>query len=127
MIKGLLTIISLGFCFQANAQDTSSTDLSKMLKEQLQKEDQNKTEYVKATFKTTRLVNGHSVETTAPGVMDVKISHRFGTIAGATGGAYNFFGLDNATMRMGFDFGLNNRLMIGFGRSTFEKTFDGFL
>jgi Membrane bound beta barrel domain (DUF5777) len=111
------------------AQDTTiiskkdSADISRLLDEQLKTEDKNKTEYIYATFKTTRLINGHSVETTARGVMDLKVSHRFGTL---NKGAYEFFGLDNATMRIGFDFGLTNTLMAGIGRSTFEKTFDAF-
>ena len=33
----------------------------------------------------------------------LRSSHRFGTL---NGGAYEFFGLDNATMRLGFDYGL---------------------
>jgi hypothetical protein len=106
------------------AQDT--TDISKMLEDELKANDVNKTSYVTSTFKTTRLIDGHSVENTAAGVLDVKISHRFGTIGGSNGGAYNFFGLDNATMRLGFDYGLTNTLMVGVGRSTSLKTFDAF-
>ena len=121
-----LLIIAAGFfiAFSSFAQD--STDISKMLEDELKANDVNKTVYTTATFKTTRLIDGHSVETTAPGVLDVKISHRFGTIGGANGGAYNFFGLDNATMRLGFDYGLTHTLMIGIGRSTSFKTFDAF-
>ena len=125
MVKKFLVIIA-GF-FVANisfAQDT--TDISKMLEDELKATDLNKTSYTTATFKTTRLIDGHSIENTAPGVLDVKISHRFGTIGGANGGAYNFFGLDNATMRLGFDYGLTHNLMIGIGRSTSLKTYDAF-
>jgi hypothetical protein len=103
------------------AQDT--TDLMAQLEQQLSKEEKNETEYATATFKTTRLINGHSVENVGKGVMDVKISHRFGTV---NGGGYELFGLDNATMRMGFDYGVNRWLMVGIGRSTFEKTYDAF-
>src|SRR6478672_9182983 len=103
------------------AQDT--TDLMGQLEKEANAKEGPKTEYTTATFKTTRLINGHTVEQTGKGVMDVKISHRFGKI---NGGAYEFFGLDNATMRMGLDFGLLNWLMVGIGRSTFEKTLDGF-
>lgn len=125
MVKKFLVIIA-GF-FVANisfAQDT--TDISKMLEDELKASDLNKTSYTTAAFKTTRLIDGHSIENTAPGVLDVKISHRFGTIGGANGGAYNFFGLDNATMRLGFDYGLTHNLMIGIGRSTSLKTYDAF-
>lgn len=102
-------------------QDTS--DISKLLENELKTEDKNKTDYVTATFKTTRLITGHSVENTAKGVMDLKVSHRFGEL---NGGAYQFFGLDDARMRLGFDFGITNTLMVGIGRSTLDKTFDAF-
>lgn len=99
-------------------------DLNQMLEDEQKKEEKGKVKYVEATFKTSRLINGHSIENTQKGVMDLKISHRFGTI---NGGAYEFFGLDNASMRLGFDFGVTTRLMLGFGRSTFEKQYDAFL
>jgi hypothetical protein len=82
------------------------------------------TNYATATFKTTRLINAHSVEQLAGGVMDVKISHRFGTL---NSGAYELFGLDNASIRIGADYGVTNWLMIGLGRSSFEKQYDGFM
>lgn len=79
---------------------------------------------VKAGFKTTRVINAQSFENTAAGVLDVKISHRFGFI---NTGAYELFGLDNATVRIGADYGLSDRLMVGIGRNSFQKTFDGFV
>ncbi len=114
-------VITLFIAGGSFAQDTS--DISKMLENELKADEKNQTEYTTATFKSTRLINGHTVENTAKGVMDLKVSHRFGTL---NKGAYEFFGLDNATMRLGFDFGLTNNLMVGIGRSTFEKTFDAF-
>jgi hypothetical protein len=109
----LLTLMSLS----SMAQD----DLMKMLEDET--ETVKKKDYTTATFKTTRLINGHSVENVAPGVLDFRISHRFGFLSS---GAYELFGLDNATMRMGFDYGLSKRWMIGVGRSTYQKQFDGF-
>jgi len=82
-----------------------------------------KKDFTTATFKTTRLINGHSAENVAPGVLDFRISHRFGFLSS---GAYELFGLDQASMRMGFDYGLTKRWMIGVGRSTYQKQFDGF-
>ena len=56
--------------------------------------------------------------------MDMRILHRFGNV---NKGAYEFFGLDNATMRLGFDFGITKNLMFGIGRSTNKKELDGFI
>ena len=81
-------------------------------------------EYVDYAFKSSRVVMSHSMELIRPGVMDLRIMHRFGNI---NKGIYELFGLDNATMRMGFDFGLNKNLMAGIGRSTNKKELDGFI
>jgi hypothetical protein len=91
--------------------DTSSTISSKV------------TDITTGTFKSTRIVNGQSIENVGAGVLDFKILHRFGAI---NQGGYNFFGLDQATMRLGLDYGINSKLMIGIGRSTFEKQYDAF-
>jgi hypothetical protein len=87
-------------------------------------EDKPKREHVEYAFKSSRVIMSHSLEIIRPGVMDLRILHRFGNI---NGGAYEFFGLDNATMRMGFDFGLTKNLMTGIGRSTNKKELDGFV
>ncbi|MBK8705915.1 MAG: hypothetical protein IPN33_21750 [Saprospiraceae bacterium] len=86
--------------------------------------DEETTNYATASFKTNRVINLHSLENTAAGVFDFKISHRFGTL---NQGAYDIFGLDQATIRLGGDFGITNRLMVGYGRSTYEKTYDGYV
>ncbi len=87
-------------------------------------EDEPGTEYTYATFKTTRIVSGHSVENPANGVLLFMISHRFGKL---NSGAYDLFGLDQATIRLGFEYGINDWLSAGFGRSSYQKTYDGFL
>lgn len=76
------------------------------------------------TFRGTRVVNGHSVETNDKGEMTFVISHRFGYVSE---GAYQMFGLDQANMRLGLEYGITNRLMAGWGRSSFQKTIDGFV
>lgn len=86
-------------------------------------EEEKTTEYATAAFKTNRVVNGHSIENTAKGVMDVKISHRFSPISE---GFYDIFGLDGATIRIGVDYGITDKLMVGFGRNSYEKIYDGF-
>lgn len=80
------------------------------------------TEYVTATFKSTRIVSGHSIERMPEGQLDFRISHRFGEV---NTGAYNLWGIDQANIHFGFDYGVTNWLMIGVGRGTYEKTYDG--
>lgn len=86
-------------------------------------EDEPVTEYIDASFKTNRVINLHSLENTAAGVLDLKFSHRFNTI---DGGFYDIFGLDGATIRIGADYGVTSWLQVGLGRSTLEKTYDGY-
>jgi len=62
------------------------------------------------------------MEFLAPGTMDFRILHRFGALNQGN----NFAGLDQASMRLGFDFGITRYLQAGFGRSTFKKEFDGY-
>jgi hypothetical protein len=81
-------------------------------------------EYVMATFKSTRVVNSQSVETLGRHVLDFRIMHRFGTL---NNGLYQLFGLDNASMRLSFEYGITKRFMVGLGRTTLGKTYDGFL
>ncbi|PHI18816.1 hypothetical protein CEQ90_15810 [Lewinellaceae bacterium SD302] len=80
-------------------------------------------ELAEAAFKTNRVINLHSIENTAAGVLDFKIGHRFGFLSG---GFSELFGLDDASIRLGFDYGLTNRLQIGIGRSGFRKTYDAY-
>ncbi|OUJ75318.1 hypothetical protein BXP70_04690 [Hymenobacter crusticola] len=108
----------LSVSVSAHAQD----DLLKTLETQVT--DSARAEYVQATFKGTRIINGQSVETPGAGTMVFLISHRFGML---NSGAYNFFGLDQATIRLGLEYGINDRLTVGVGRSSLEKTYDGFL
>ncbi|MBX9780174.1 MAG: hypothetical protein K2X26_07490 [Chitinophagaceae bacterium] len=82
------------------------------------------TDITTAIFKTTRIVNVHSIENVGKGILDFKINHRFGKV---NDGLYNLFGLDQASMRMSLDYGITNRLMIGLGRSTYQKQVDGFV
>ncbi|HVU56839.1 MAG TPA: DUF5777 family beta-barrel protein [Puia sp.] len=104
------------FC-RAQAQDST---LLNMLNDSL---DTHKG-YVTGTFKAGHIVNMQTVESTAAGALSFVIQHRFGQL---NSGAYNFFGLDNATLRLGLDYGITDRLNVGIGRSSYLKTFDGFV
>ena len=94
-------------------------DLESLLEDQMSET----TEFTSATFKATRILNGHSIERTHEGQLDFRISHRFGTI---NSGAYEFFGLDQAHIHLGLEYGIKDWIMVGIGRGTFEKTVDGF-
>ncbi|MEX2232043.1 MAG: DUF5777 family beta-barrel protein [Cyclobacteriaceae bacterium] len=88
------------------------------------KESEEEPHITEQTFKGTRLINGHSIETRKKGVLDVIIGHRFGRL---NSGAYELFGLDESNVRLGIDYGITDRFNAGFGRNSFEKTYDGFL
>jgi hypothetical protein len=76
------------------------------------------------TFRSTKVVNMPSVEIPHTGELIFNIGHRFGNVRS---GIYDMFGLDLATIRLGFDYGINPWLGAGIGRSTFEKTYDAYL
>jgi hypothetical protein len=82
------------------------------------------TEEVIATFKSTHIVSGHSIERMMEGQLDFRISHRFGLL---NTGAYELWGLDQANIHFSLDYGITDNIMIGIGRGTYEKTYDGLL
>jgi hypothetical protein len=77
--------------------------------------EKDKTALVTGTFKGTRLILGHSVEAPAKGVLQVMFSHRFGTLEDPL---YTFLGMNQASIRFGFDYGISDRLAAGIGRSS---------
>jgi Membrane bound beta barrel domain (DUF5777) len=114
---------SLNVATAQQKDSTKTTDLFADLDNESKNADANVTDYATATFKSTRIVNGHSIETIGKNNLDFRISHRFGYL---NSGGYNLFGLDQATMRMGLDYGVTNRLMVGLGRSNTDKEYDIF-
>jgi hypothetical protein len=107
----ILSLISFGIFAQDDLMNIINQDSTREIN------------YTTATFKSTRVMNGHSIERMVPGQLDVRISHRFGTL---NSGGYNFFGLDQSNIHLGLEYGIFKWLMIGVGRSEFEKTYDGF-
>ena len=79
---------------------------------------------VSATFKGTRIVNGHSIESRKNKELEFIIAHRFGRV---NTGFEELFGLDQANIRFALEYGLSDDLTAGLGRSSFEKTYDGYL
>jgi len=103
---------------------SQQVDLFKMQDSTNAAENKNGREPIVNTFYSTRLVNSHTVEITGAGSMDFRINHRFAPL---NLGFYDMFGLDFASMRLGFDFGIVKNLMVGIGRTTFNKEYDGFI
>lgn len=100
---------------ELRAQDEGSSLLNLI-------EEEETINYTSASFKGTRIINSQSIENVAGGVLDFRISHRFGRL---NSGIENLYGLDQATIRLGFDYGITDRLMVGFGRSSIQKALDG--
>jgi hypothetical protein len=119
-IRNILSLlISIALVGRLQAQDTT---LLNMLNDSMSAH-KGKI-YVTGTFKAEHIINAQTVESPANGNLNFVIQHRFGQL---NSGAYNFFGLDNATLRLGLDYGITDDLSVGVGRSSYLKTFDGYL
>jgi len=118
IITRTITAVSIFFLYGTNAfaQDD--------LLGELEKNNPSKPAYVSQTFKGTRLVNGHTVETIGKGNLEFIFSHRFGRI---NGGLYEMYGLDDAFVRLGLEYGITDNLGIGIGRNSVDKTVDSYL
>lgn len=116
MKRILLTIFVFSFSIPFLAQD----DLFDVLDKESPKTDN----IITATFKGTRILNGHSIENRKDKELEFIISHRFGRV---NLGFDELFGLDQSNIRFSLEYGLNDNLTVGFGRSSFEKTYDSFL
>jgi len=103
---------------------TASYSQADKLLDELNDKSDSKKEAVTSTFKATRIVNSATVENLAAGVLDFRILHRFGRVSD---GPDNFFGFDNATTRIGLDYGVTKWLMVGIGHNTLYKANDGFM
>lgn len=117
MMKLLPTLfVMLAFTCQCFAQEE---DLLKALEEKAPV----RADYTLLTFKGTRLVNGHSVETKGKGDLEFIFAHRFGPVNGGIG---ELFGLDDAYVRLGLDYGATENLSLSVGRNSVDKTLDGY-
>jgi len=115
-MKQLFLVCSAVFLFQTlNAQD---------LMDILEKESPELNEYATAFFKGSRIINAHSIENREKHSLEFIIAHRFGPISG---GAYELFGIDQSNVRFALEYALTNNVTIGVGRSSFRKTYDGFI
>lgn len=111
----LLTFFSITFSY-------SQEDLLDILEEETTKKVPSEIE--NSIFKGTRILNGHSVKNRKDKELEFIISHRFGRI---NLGFDELFGLDQSNIRFAFEYGLNDNITIGIGRSSYEKTYDSFI
>jgi hypothetical protein len=117
MLKYLLTGYILLITLPALTQDTT---LLQQLEDSMQ--EQWHEDLSTGTFKATQIINTPTIEAPGKNNLQFLIMHRFGRV---NEGAYALFGLDNATIRFGLDYGLTDRVSIGVGRSSLDKTYDG--
>lgn len=89
---------------------------------------------VSETFNSTRIISGHSVETLEKKEWEYRIEHRFGNMGGGINGAVDeSLGFDQAAdIRFAFEYGISDRLMLGFGRdkgsiNAYRSILDGFI
>lgn len=116
MKKFLLFFLLLTSVYSVKAQDD--------LLNELEKSDPSVSNFTFATFKGTRIINGQSVETKRKGELEFIFSHRFGLI---NEGAYTLWGLDESVTRLGLEYGITDRFGVGMGRTSADKTFDGYV
>ena len=93
----------------------------------LQAESPVKQEKVIATFKGNKIINLETNETVKKGNLDFRISHLFGSIGTESGGGiHNLYGIDqSADIRLGFNYGITDKLMIGFSHVKRNENFEG--
>lgn len=111
--------IFIGLFLLIFSGNVRSQDLDAMLNA----ETQPTIDYATATFKSSRIINGHSIEQMKKKQLDFRISHRFSTL---NGGTYELFGLDHSVIHFSLEYGLKDWLMVGVGRGSLNKTYDSF-
>jgi hypothetical protein len=116
-MKKNITLFSFFLLFIS--QNIKSQDLMDLLGN-----DKPSKEFATAAFKTTHLILGQSIENVAKGHLNFIIAHHFGRV---NEGSYNFWGLDQSTIRIGLEYGITDKLEVGLGRSSYQKTIDGFV
>ena len=107
------------FLFAASSPLFAQDDLLNELNKSTDESD-----YTIATFKGTRIINGHSVETKPARTLEFIFSHRFGRV---NEGWFDMYGLDDAWVRLGLDYGITDNLSVSLGRNSENKTLDGYI
>jgi len=120
-MKTKLLLLAIFCTFKIFAQnDTTVVDVTKDIKEAASENQPVK------VFYDQRLINVNTVEVLHKGIMEFKVSHHFGDIAGDNGGIKYFFGLDHASdVRIGFHIGLTDKLNIVASRTRGDEQIVG--
>jgi len=110
IMKGKFLLLCCFTTLQLFAQNDSVVDISNEINK---KKNWSVDESALKIFYGQRLINANTVEVLRKGVMEFRVIHNFGDIAGDNGGIKRFFGLDNAAdVKIAFQIGLGNRLNI---------------
>ncbi|MEP0262717.1 DUF5777 family beta-barrel protein [Dokdonia sp.] len=91
------------------------------LLDELEQEVPDEKQPVTSVFKGIKIVNFESTKLVGEKQLQFIISHRFGDLSD---GIDNFIGLDDATARIQFVYGVTDWLNVGISRSGFNKTYD---
>ena len=134
MNKKVLVVLCLFFGFGVNGQiESDSLSNSETEIDDLEFDivgDEEEGNAAIEIFSGTRVINGHSVETLLKNELEFRVEHRFGDV---NGGIQTMFGFDNAAdIRLGFEYGITDKLMMGLGRSKgtgrpYRSLIDGFI
>ncbi|UWX60416.1 DUF5777 family beta-barrel protein [Chryseobacterium oranimense] len=73
-------------------------------------------------FKALQIVTGQSTKLSAKNEWYIVVAHRFGDIST---GFKNFFGLDDASTKLGVIYGVSDNVSVSLSRETNMKTFEG--
>lgn len=77
-----------------------------------------------ATFKTTRIGLGHSIETRKKGALEISLYNRYWNIPDFAG---QRFLADKVSTRFGLDYAFSDNFSLGGGYTNFDKITDGYL
>lgn len=121
MKKSLLFALLLTFFVDNSLAQGSLLDELDAITEEENKEPENKKEKTQGVFFGNRIINGQSTHMLPKKTMEFIVAHRFGTL---NSGFFEFFGLDNASIRFGFEYAITDWMSVSFGRSSYLKTWD---
>jgi hypothetical protein len=116
VIKIVVLLTALLFCIEFNILgQENSLSLDDIPAERVK---------LKEAFNGTHIIYSQSTNMLERNRLGMIIGHRFGKI---NEGAFNAYGLDQGFMRIGFEYGINDWLTAGIGRSSLGKNFDAYL